>query len=244
MVSIGLDDLVAAAQRSARGGLTEHELRFLQIMEEEVTANGLRPGSRLPTEREWVVRSGQSRGVVRRVLSLLEADGRIARHVGRGTFLTFGPSRGNDPTSSAASGGSPAEIMAVRLVIEPPTMPLVATAARPEDFEEMERCLRGGERNRDYEEFERWDADFHRSLALATHNQLLVRVCDMTNEARHGPLWGQLKQRSFTPDRCEQYIRDHRAVASALADRDGATAQDAMRRHLLNVRANLLGESV
>jgi len=243
MVTIDPAGLAAGARRSARGGLTEGEFRFLQRVDEEIAAGGLVPGSRLPTEREWVQKSGQSRSVVRRALALLEAEGKVVRHVGRGTFLATDASV-NEAEPATADGSSPAEIMATRLVIEPPTMPLIASAARAEDFAEMERCLQGGERNREYEEFERWDAAFHRSLALATHNQLLVRVCDMTNDARHGPLWGQLKRRSFTGERCEQYIRDHRNIGAALLDRDGVAAQKAMRQHLLRVRANLLGEGV
>ena len=55
--------------------------------------------------------------------------------------------------------------------------------ARQSDFEEMERCLFGGEHNRDYELFEQWDAAFHRSLAVATQNQLLVAI--MGEPPRH-----------------------------------------------------------
>lgn len=212
-------------------------------IEREVDRLGLAPGSKLPTEREWAERTGLSRSAVRRSLAALEAQGRVVRHVGRGTFLTP-VATPSEQALTSASGSSPAEIMAVRLLVEPASMPLVVTAARQDDFAEMERCLAGSEKETGYEAFERWDAAFHRSLALATHNSLLVQICDVTNAARHQPLWGRMKRRNFTVERRLDYIQDHRTVADALLDRDGLAAQEAMRSHLLRVRATILGDSV
>src|ERR1035441_10384086 len=48
---------------------------------------GLGPGGRLPTERRLALDLGMSRSSVRHALAILEAQGRISREVGRGTFL-------------------------------------------------------------------------------------------------------------------------------------------------------------
>src|SRR5882757_2507036 len=190
------------------------------LIEREVSERQLGPGARLPTERDLAERSGASRTAVRRALASLEAQGRIIRHVGRGTFV--GPARSEPAAALPVQATSPAEIMAVRLLLEPQTMPLVATAATGDDFIEMERCLRGGEAHHEHEEFERWDAAFHRALAAATHNALLIQICDTINGARHQPLWGRLKKRNFTPERLRDYLRDHRDIYEALLDRVGA----------------------
>lgn len=211
----------------------------MELIEREIAESRLLPGAKLPTEREWVHRTGHTRSVVRRSLAALEHQGRIVRHVGRGTFVA--PLVGHSADKVEASGSSPSEIMAVRLLVEPASMPLVVAAARHEDFVEMERCLIGGEENQEFEAFERWDAAFHLSLAQATHNRLLTRICDMTNDARHQPLWTQLKRKSFTPERCRERIADHRRIAAALVDGDAEGAQVAMRDHLLRVRMNMLG---
>jgi DNA-binding GntR family transcriptional regulator len=76
---------------------------------------------------------------------------------------------------------------------------------------------------------------------VATHNGLLIQICDVVNGARHQPLWGRLKQRSFTPQRCLDYIHDHREIYEALLDRDSSAAQAAMRAHILRVQANIFG---
>ncbi|HEY1703097.1 MAG TPA: FCD domain-containing protein [Trebonia sp.] len=228
----------------------------LAVIERTIAGRGIGPGGRLPAERDLAVASGQSRAAVRRALGILEADGRVVRHVGRGTFLApeagspgggasltrGGPGTGTAEGPDGAAATSPAEIMAVRLLIEPRMMPLAVAAATSADFAEIERCLAKGDDAASYEDFEVWDAALHRAFAAATHNSLLSSVMRMINEARDQPLWGTLKRRSSTPERRDAYRSDHRAIAEALAERHAEAATEAMRRHLLRVRANILGD--
>lgn len=224
----------------------------LAVIGRAIAERGIGPGGRLPTERDLAAASGQSRASVRRALGILEADGRIVRHVGRGTFLAPGAgSPGGDASLAGVGPGpgtgedgatSPAEIMAVRLLIEPRMMPLAVAAATSADFAEIERCLVKGDEAASYEDFEVWDAALHRAFAAATHNSLLSSVMRMVSAARDQPLWGTLKRRSSTPERRDAYRSDHRAIAGALAERHAEAATEAMRRHLLRVRANILGD--
>lgn len=216
------------------------ETRVIEFIEREVAKHDIGSGGRLPTERALAERSGESRTTVRRALGILEAEGRIVRHIGRGTFLA--QARSQDVGGAEAT--SPAEIMAVRLLIEPQMMPLAVAAATPADLTEIQRCLDGGEAVEGYEDFERWDAALHSAFGAATHNTLLVAVMQMINGARGHSLWGTLKRRSSTVDRREAYKRDHRDIATALIERHAEAAQAAMRQHLLRVRANILGEDL
>ena len=211
----------------------------LGFLEREIAERGIGPGGRLPTERDLAEASGQSRTAVRSALRILEADGRVIRHVGRGTFLAPA-ARARE--SGGAAGTSPAEIMAVRLLIEPQMMPLAVAAATSADFAEIHRCLDKGREAENYEDFEVWDVALHRAFAAATHNSLLAGVMGMIGEAREQPVWGTLKRRSSTPERRAAYKWDHDEIATALAERHAEAAQAAMRRHLLRVRANILGE--
>lgn len=222
------------AAESALGGADA----VLAVIEREIAERGIGPGGRLPAERDLAASSGQSRAAVRRAFGILEADGRIVRHVGRGTFLAPGA----DPAVPGPAATSPAEIMAVRLLIEPQMMPLAVAAATSADFAEIDRCLVKGDEAASYEDFETWDAALHRAFAAATHNSLLASVMRMVNEARDQPLWGTLKRRSSTPERRDAYRCDHRAIAEALAERHAEAAAEAMRQHLLRVRANILGD--
>lgn len=214
----------------------EHRLRALL---DDLAADGrLGPGSKLPTERALVDRFEAPRSAVRRALDVLEDEGLVVRHVGRGTFLSevaHGPSDGAPPDTS------PAEIMQVRLVLEPPVAALAARVATQADIDRITACLRSGAVSHDFEAFESWDAKLHRAIAEAAHNGLLMNMFDVMNTARALPVWGSLKRRTSTPERRRCYHAEHTAVVDALCDRDPQGAQDAMRAHLENVADNLLG---
>ncbi|WP_460867388.1 FadR/GntR family transcriptional regulator [Rhodococcus aerolatus] len=208
----------------------------LRVLDDLIRADGVSPGDKLPTERELAARAGVSRAVVRSALDQLADRGTVVRHVGRGTFLAPAES------APAQTGPSPAEIMTARLVLEPQLMPLAVAAATGDDLEEMHRCLEGGRAATTSADFERWDTALHHSFAVATHNALLVTVSELLTSTRRGPVWGGLKQRTFTPERHRCYCGEHDAIVAGLADRDADAAQQAMRTHLRTVRATLLGE--
>jgi DNA-binding FadR family transcriptional regulator len=213
----------------------------LKHVEEVISAGGLKPGERLPTERDLAEATGVGRAAVRSALQNLESRGLVLRHVGRGTFVA------PDETAHAGTSEnqpSPAEIMAARLVLEPELMPLTVASATGADLAEMERCLRGGEQASSSEEFERWDTALHHSFAVATHNTVLINVSSMLIDARHQPIWGGLKRRSFNPERHRCYCTEHQQIVAAVRERDPQAARDAMREHLHQVRRVLLGDHI
>lgn len=207
---------------------------------------GLRIGERLPTERALVDGLGVSRTVVRHALARLEAAGAISREVGRGTFIRrFDPAgwpadRSDDGPVDVTDVG-PADVMAVRLLLEPQAMPMVVARATTRDFEEMRRCLDGGDAADTFADFEVWDLALHRCLMQASHNPLLLRLYSCIETARHGQLWGDLKRRNDSDERRARYREQHRAVVAALLTRDSDAAVAAMQAHLATVRTNLLG---
>ncbi len=227
----------------------------------ESQRDGAGRGARLPTERQLALELGVSRSAVRHAMALLQAEGHVSREVGRGTFLrdaldgapadapgvplslTSPPTRGL-PVPGALSGPddyAPADVMTVRRLFEPTAMSLVVAWATARDFDEMDRCLRGGERAADHDEFEVWDAALHRSIITATRSPLLIRLYAEVERARHGRVWGDLKRRSATAARRDEYRRDHEEIVAALRMRDADRATAAMRTHLARVSRHLLG---
>lgn len=188
-------------------------------------------------------------------MGMLEAQGRVSREVGRGTYLREIPAAhpaANEPDaapglgSRAGSGPSadfaPADVMAVRRLLEPQIMPIVVAWATARDLAEMERCLDGGDHASGFEEFETWDAALHRCIIAASHSPLLVRLYGQVEEARRGKVWGDMKRRSASAERRGQYQQDHREIVAALRRRDADGAAMAMRTHLTRVARHLLGE--
>ena len=162
------------------------------------------------------------------------------RHVGRGTFLapTLHPAAATAPADT-----SPAEIMQVRLLLEPQIAPLAARFANQSDLERIEHCLNRGGTTPDYDGFENWDSAFHRAIAQAAHNGLLLTLFDTMNAARHLPIWGGIKRRTATRERLSRYHAEHTLILTALRERDPDAAQHHMREHLINVTSNLLGSN-
>ncbi|MFI6377188.1 FadR/GntR family transcriptional regulator [Streptomyces sp. NPDC050546] len=207
------------------------------LIEDGLRAGRLSPGSRLPTERALATDLGASRAAVRQALGILEREGVITRHVGRGTFVAA-PADCEEP---GVLQTSPAEIMTARLVIEPEIAYLAAQHATPADLAEVQRGLTRGCAAATHTEFESWDSVFHRAIAQAAHNGLLLRMFDTMNAARDLPVWGNLKRRSASPERRIRYEAAHQQIVEALSDRDPDAARQQMRAHLLDVRTNLLG---
>jgi GntR family transcriptional regulator, uxu operon transcriptional repressor len=238
----------------------DHRHRLAEIILAESRRAGLRQGSRLPTERQLAVNLGASRTSVRRALTVLEAEGRISREVGRGTFLREEPwpagsggngaaadqaggTRSRDGAHSGQAGFAPADVMTIRRLLEPPAMRLVVAWATTGDFEEITRCLAGGERATSYDEFESWDLALHRSIMAASHSPLLTRLYAVIEEARHSRFWGDLKRRSASRERQRAYQADHVELVAALRARDADRAVEAMRAHLGRVAGHLFDET-
>ncbi|TNC29117.1 FadR/GntR family transcriptional regulator [Amycolatopsis alkalitolerans] len=214
----------------------EQSLRaLLSAAAEEGT---LSPGTKLPTERDLVERLGAPRSAVRRALEVLEREGVVSRHVGRGTFLTDNALRRLD---GAPADTSPAEIMQVRQLLEPQVATFAARVATQADLDRIRECLTAGGSAEDFDGFERWDARLHRSIATAAHNGLLMSMFDVMNTARSLPVWGSLKRRTSTPELRRCYHREHTEIVEALCDRDPLGAGEKMRRHLDHVADSLLG---
>ena len=250
--------------------LRRRALAALILAESE--GNGAGHGTRLPTERQLALDLGVSRAAIRHAMAVLQAEGRVSREVGRGTFLrSLGPdgpgpeqdavetgetaagevrspvpdtAAGEGPGPGGLSGSAdyaPADVMAVRRLFEPNAMSLVVAWATARDFAEMDRCLRGGERAADHDEFEVWDAALHRSIIAATRSPLLIRLYSEVERARHGRMWGDLKRRNASAARRDEYRRDHEEIVTALRVRDPDRATAAMRMHLARVSRHLLG---
>jgi DNA-binding FadR family transcriptional regulator len=203
------------------------------------------PGAKLPTERQLAAELGVTRTMIRHALATLEAEGRVSREVGRGTFLRGGDLR-RAPARRARNAArsedvGPADVMAARRLIEPQVLPLVVAWATARDFEEMRRCLAGGAGAQSYDEFEVWDFALHHAIVAASRNPLLVAMYHEVERAREGALWGSLKRLGDSRERRLAYQADHEQLVEALSVRELERAVAVMDTHLSRVEANLLG---
>ena len=112
-----------------------------------IRTNRLRPGDRLPSERELCERMGVSRVTVREALRILEAGGLVEIRVGArgGAFVTT-------PSSERLGAGladlinlapvTAVEVTEARLVFELGIIPTIVERATDEDIEGLRRLTR------------------------------------------------------------------------------------------------------
>ena len=166
----------------------------------QLLASGRYPAqSRLPPERELARLLGVSRSGLREGLEILEAEERIWRHVGKGTFVGPRPLGGASGLDLVSAMTSPDKVLEVRLLVEPLIARLAAMRATSSEIENMRRLLEKSEAARDVKAWELWDGTLHRAVAQSAHNQLLLAARD--------------------PSRAEDAMRRHiEAVKSNLLD--------------------------
>jgi DNA-binding FadR family transcriptional regulator len=204
----------------------------------------LHPDAKLPTERQFAELLRRPRSYIRKSLTVLEVEGHIVRHVGRGTFIADKRDAAKFVETRDELDVSPGELIEARLLFEPPLGALVVKNATSADFRKIAAALDQMQDARDLEEYERGDDGFHLGIALATHNGLVVRTAEMLSAARLNATWGQLKSRRgiFAQARRDQVRQQHKAIFDALLERDAEAARRLMVEHLNGVRFKLLGE--
>lgn len=196
-------------------------------------------GNRLPPERSLAARFGVSRAHLRQALAQLEAEGRVWRHIGKGTFVGGPPAVEEARSAELTRATNPAEIMEARLAVEPRLAGIAALAATTEDLARMRRCIEKSTSVADTPTFELWDSALHRAIAEATHNKVLISVFNVINALRDAKLWGQLKQASVTAEHRQRYVAQHERCVQAIEQRLAQQAEEAMRAHLRTVRHDL-----
>ncbi|HEV7443680.1 MAG TPA: FCD domain-containing protein [Steroidobacteraceae bacterium] len=212
--------------------IEQAEAELLKIIEEVRSG----PDGRLPPERDLCEQIGVSRSTLRKALDLLEARGKIWRHVGRGTFTGQRRKEGWPSLLEIGEATSPSELMELRLMLEPQIARLAAVRASPNEIEYMRYCLTKSEAAQDPETYELWDGTLHRAMAEAAHNTLVLSVFEAVNELRKLTAWGRLRALILSPPgRMAHWRSQHRGFVEAIADRDPGTAENIARFHVEDV---------
>jgi DNA-binding FadR family transcriptional regulator len=190
------------------------------------------PGSRLPAERELAVKLGVSRASVREAIISLEIAGLVEVRVGTGIFVTL---RQAPAAAAGDAGPGPFELLSARKLVEGEIAALAAANARPDDVEALRASVqRMTEHIDDFAVREESDRQFHLALAKATGNSSLELVVEGLWNQR-AELWGRMQMHFHTAELARQTIRDHAAIARAVAGADSQMARAAMHRHLSRV---------
>ena len=217
------------------------------FVESGVSTGELKPGSRLPTERDLMDRFGGGRNIVRKTLDTLENEGLIVRKVGSGTYIADWQSEAvavSDPPQTMdelAQNYGPLEVMELRRIMEPEVAGMAASRASGAEVARIRSCYEDSLAAKSISEFERHDDAFHHAIAAASRNLMISKVYDIVSVVRNQTEWGVMKQRSLVPEARLEHSDEHGRILEAIERRDAKAAVAAMDEHIRNVQKMLFG---
>ena len=223
----------AAAQR--RVTTSEEVVSHLREM---IHRGELRPGDRLPPERDLAKLLGVSRPTLRAGIRSLAAVGVLQSRQGAGTFVVKAdgpPSLDSSPLRLMASlhGFTPGEMFEARRSLEMSIAGLAAERATGDQLATMAEELAGMFASLDDpEQFLVHDMHFHQTVAAASGNRILTSLMNMVATIL-------LDVRSKTVKRAKDLKESaemHRQVYRAIRERNPEAARTAMRDHLMRAQ--------
>jgi GntR family transcriptional repressor for pyruvate dehydrogenase complex len=207
---------------------------------ERVILKKLQPGDKLPSERELAELLRVSRGSIRDAIRGLELLGLVEPRQGAGTLVReVSADSLVNPFANALKRRKElvSELLDFRKMLEPPLAARAATHATPEEISEMEEILRRQEeKQKQGDAAVAEDAEFHYSVALASGNNVVLKVIDILMEQLR-----DTRARSLQVEgRPQKSLSGHRRILAAIKRHDGEAAKAAMRRHLEDVEEIVL----
>lgn len=218
-----------------------YELVVRQLRQ-EIFAGRLRPGDRLPGERQLSEQLNVSRPSVREAVRILQAMGVLKSTPGTGAnsglVVSTRPSRALTELLGlhvALSSYSVAEIMDVRLALE--TRIVRQAAENPGELpEEIDRYLDDmADPGVDRHEFHDLDAELHVAFARASSNRFMADLMAAMREAVRGPMTAAFVDDENWPDRHQTLVREHVEIYEAIKAGDGNLAEHLIRQHIEHV---------
>lgn len=211
---------------------------------EEIREGRLKPGDKLPAERQLCDQLGVSRVPIREAIRSLSRMGIVITRHGEGTTVN---SSNPDVLSKAMNiymrldDSLVLEFMEVRKIMEVEAARLAASNATDEEIKDIEtihkqRVAHVDTVNKEGKEFDgremyELDRQLHSAIAKATHNAVFLNFMD----AIHTTLRVQQEKASINGKMASQANDKHQRVIEAIKAHDPDAAAEAMSAHLKQV---------
>ena len=205
----------------------------------------LRPGERLPSERELSERLGVSRPSLRDAVAELQEKGLLTTKAGAGIYVAnvLGSAFSDALVNLFANHREAvADYVSFRKDLEGLAAERAARHASDTDLRVVQTIfykMEAAHQKRDPSDEARLDADFHLSIIEASHNVVMLHMMrSMYQLLQQGVFYNRqtmFKQRTTR----EMLLDQHRAINDALQNRDPAGARAAVEAHLSYVAQSL-----
>jgi DNA-binding FadR family transcriptional regulator len=209
----------------------------------EIRMGLLRPGERLPSERDLAQRLEVGRSSVREAIAALQVHGVIETRPGSGSFVAADAvervqAGAGDGAISLPHDASPTALLEAREALEPSVAALAARRGRRDPYAEelLERMDRAAD-EADGADWNECDRLFHRQVAVMADNPVLVALADHVAAVMDQTLWQRLRDESVAvPGRARLHAAEHRMIYEAIVGADPQAAAFYATQHLQRVR--------
>jgi DNA-binding FadR family transcriptional regulator len=209
----------------------------------EVALGNLRPGDRLPPEREFAEQLGVSRTAIREALRSLENAGLVQcqQGMGGGAFIR---DRHSSTVTQAVSdmvllGKIPnRNVTEARIILTEQAIRLACARGTEEDFLAIERDIDRSEEltlKGDFTRRTTYITEFYTVLARATHNEIMVMLLDSLSEI------SRLLLSRIAHEPRQDVISVRRSILAKMRTGDVEGAVTEMRAHLERLERHLEG---
>lgn len=243
--------------------MLQHTDQTLTKLRKLILDGAVGTDGRMPPERALADELGVGRRSLRRALDVLEQEGRITRHQGRGTFIhrdgvpsstngvasRNGGGRAPDQGLPGGAGGisfdhileitNPLEVSEARLAIEPVMARLAALRASQADLRRLHAAVSETKNAADPLVYEQADEKFHRTVAEAARNSLFLTLIDAFGASRRDAAWRRLSENAHCFKRQAVHAASHQEIYDAIAARNSERAYECMYRHLSDIQQHI-----
>lgn len=209
---------------------------ILQI-KEMIRSGRLKPGDRLPSERELSASLGLSCSSLREAVKAPEIMRVLDVRRGDGTYVTsLQPHLLLESVAFAVEihqDTSILDVFAVRRILEPAAAVLATARATDEDMHRLRAVLAEVDTDTSVDHLVAHDMEFHRSLSASSGDSYLVSLIDsLSSRTLRARVW-----RGLTEDRAvERTLAGHGAIVDAVAAGDATLVRARTLVHLSGVR--------
>jgi DNA-binding FadR family transcriptional regulator len=209
----------------------------------EIYSGKLKPGHKLPTERELARIFNASRVSVRSALLNLEQSGllHIKKGAGGGFFIKgWNPKPVSDSLSTMLQLGrvSIADLTEARIIVESQAAGLAAKRATEEDLRKIEAAIQDfRERAKQKSPPAPGDLNFHVCVAEASKNPVILLIIQSLMDL----LFKRIGSYSVGAGDSRQIIKHHQEILGAIRNKEEKKSQAMMLKHVERMR-NLFGK--
>jgi GntR family transcriptional repressor for pyruvate dehydrogenase complex len=201
-----------------------------------ILAGDLRPGDRLPPEKELSESLGLSRSSLREAVKALEIIRVLDVRRGDGTYVTsLRPEVLLGALSFVADvqqDSSVLQLLAVRRILEPEAAALATARAAPGDAARLRALLDQVSATTPVDDLVAHDLVFHRSLCELSGNDYLTGLIDsLSGSTSRARVWRGLTQDGAV----ERTLTEHRAIVDAVDSGDAGLVRALVTVHVSGV---------